>query len=218
MYNDDNHGAAVAMDTLLLLLGLAELVIAIVSSGIGCGVLCCRNQVSNKSHPQNMMECNYQSILFIAIVSSGIGCGVLCCRNQVSNKSHPQNMMECNYQSILFIAIVSSGIGCGVLCCRNQVSNKSHPQNMMECNYQSILFIAIVSSGIGCGVLCWRNQVNKLEQCMHYHIHIQWCNVTINQFSSSPLCPRVSAAERSAVSKLAHAMQCTITSTQTYQM
>ena len=58
MYHDDNHGAAVAMDTLLLLLGLAELVIAIVSSGIGCGVLCCRNQVSDKSHPQNMMECN----------------------------------------------------------------------------------------------------------------------------------------------------------------
>ena len=41
-----NVGAAVAMDTLLLLLAIAEFVIAIVSSGVGCGVLCCRNHVS----------------------------------------------------------------------------------------------------------------------------------------------------------------------------
>ena len=54
-----DHEASIAMDTLLLLLALAEFAIAIVSSGIGCGVLCCRNQVSDKSHPQTMMECNY---------------------------------------------------------------------------------------------------------------------------------------------------------------
>ena len=45
-YDHYDYVAAVAMDTLLLLLGFTELVIAIASSGISCGVICFRNQVS----------------------------------------------------------------------------------------------------------------------------------------------------------------------------
>ena len=160
------------------------LAIGIVSSGIVCGVLCCRNQVSYKSHPQNMMECNYWSILVIAIVSSGIGCGVLCCRNQVSDKSHPENMMECNYQSILVIAIVSSGIGCGVLCCRNQVSDKSHPENMMErtvtINPCSPLELCRRVSAVDCSAVVTKRVITftQMMEC-NLLIHARHCHCVV---------------------------------------
>ena len=45
---EDVDGAAVAIDAMLLTLGIVGFVFAISSSGVGCGVLCCctRNQVS----------------------------------------------------------------------------------------------------------------------------------------------------------------------------